>query len=71
MYAVSKGIASAVAVYSGERGRKKGRIGVACGGGGAMVLGWDRKGMEDLVGRCPWSFHGWPWRRAEQGERQK
>ena len=46
------------------RGRKKGRIGAACGGGGATVLGWDRKGMEELVGRRPWSFHGRPWPRA-------
>ena len=29
-----------------RRGRKKGRIGAVCRGGGVAALGWDREGME-------------------------
>jgi hypothetical protein len=48
-------VAPAVAVCSGRRGQRKGASRAAVSGGGAVALGWDRKGTEELVGWRPWS----------------
>jgi hypothetical protein len=54
-------------VHSGGRGREKGASRAACGSRGAAVFDRDREGVEELVGRRPWSsawlaMASWQWR---------